>query len=148
LTPGSRWPIDSAQVAAVSSALAVAIAGALVSVSLDQGRSVFATGYLWASLGASLPVALLIVLLVRRKSPVVLPTIGGMLMAAAALALEGGRAAAAVDPLLAGLTGVLGVGLLMRASGRIRVVAIAQAVVVAYLAIAFIYEATISLHNV
>jgi hypothetical protein len=90
----------------------------------------------------------LFVALATRKSPAVVPTLTGMLMTAAAVALESGRASVSVDPLLAGLVGVLGVGLLIRAVSRIRLIEIARAIVLAYLATAFIYEVTISLHNV
>lgn len=142
--PLGRLPRELAVAAA--SAVPVVVSAALIAFALDQGRSAFATEYLWASIAASVPAVVGVVLLVRRRSNLMLPGLSGMLAGAAALAVDSSQSIG-IDPLAFGLATVLVVGLLARPSGRFRLVSIGQSAIAAYLAIALIYELTISLHN-
>lgn len=125
--------------------LAVLAAAVLNGYALGRG-SASPDRYLVASLLAAVPAIVLGLLLVDQRPKVALGTLAGLLAGAGGLALfsvQGGGP----GPVVAGLIGVLTVVAITWRMSRLRPTEVVVAIGLAYLSLAWIYELSISLHN-
>jgi hypothetical protein len=124
---------------------AVLVAGVLNGYSLSSD-AVDGSRYLWASVAAAVPVALLFGVLAEVRPRTALLGLVGLLAASFALEVASARSVGP-DPLPVAFACVLLLGLSMALAGRGRFRDVLEGILLAYVGLAFIFEMSVPLHN-
>ncbi|MGD0407981.1 MAG: hypothetical protein ABSB34_03190 [Candidatus Limnocylindrales bacterium] len=102
--------------------------------------------YLWAGIVAAVPVGVLFAALAELRARTALLGLVGLLAGSLALAAASARSVGA-DPLAVAFGCVFAPGLAMTLSGRGRLRDVLGGILLAYVGLAFIFEMSVSLHN-
>jgi hypothetical protein len=125
----------------------VVLSAAVLSASALSSGTQEGVRYFWASLASSIPVALVLVVLGNRWPQGVLLGLVGLFAFNVALAMTASVASGAPPPLAIALILVLALGTVLIASGRARLRDVLESIGLTVACAAFIYELSISVHN-